>query len=327
MRWLAVLALTVASCSDSTPAPDGSLADRGRSDAPPGGDARPLDLGGGREGRAADAKPPAKDQTAPNGCATPLAAGDHLVTLSFGGKTREYDLHVPKGLKAGVAVPLVLDFHGFTSDKFQQRLISGFLGESDAHGFIVAHPNGYGAQRSWNAGPFCCGQAVAEKLDDVGLAKAIVQQIAGKVCIDPKRIYATGISNGGMLSHRLACEASSVFAAIAPVAGRIDLLPITSCAPGRPVSVIAFHGDHDELVPYSEAQNANAHWLKLNGCTDAGSATFSKGKASCTTWSACKAGTQVSFCTLDAGHITYWNVDNVAISTLGWQFLSKFSLP
>jgi polyhydroxybutyrate depolymerase len=326
MRVFTVLALCLAaSCSDSTPAPDAASADRGRSDAPPGLDARPPDLGGGRDGKAADAKPPAADKAAPNGCATPIAAGDHLVTLGFGGKTREYDLHVPKGLKAGVAVPLVLDFHGLGSDKFQQRLISGFLGEADAHGFVVAHPNGY--EHSWNAGPFCCGKASAEKLDDLGLAKAIVQQIAGKVCIDPKRVYATGISNGGMFSHRLACEVSSVFAAVAPVAGRIDLFPITSCAPGRPVSVIAFHGDHDEVVPYSEAQIANAHWLKVNGCTDAGSVTFSKGKASCTTWSACKAATQVSFCTLDAGHITYWNVDNVAISTLGWQFLSKFKLP
>jgi polyhydroxybutyrate depolymerase len=224
-------------------------------------------------------------------------------------------------------VPLVLDFHGFTSDSFQQRLISGFLSQSDTSGFVVAHPNGYGVQRSWNAGPFCCGQAVAEKLDDVGLAKAIVKEISARVCIDPKRVYATGISNGGMLSHRLACEASSVFAAIAPVAGRIDLLPITSCQPGRPVPVIAFHGFTDELVPYQEAKNAIAHWVKVNGCTDPGSVTYTKGKASCTSYSTCSAGTKVSFCTLTAGHITYWNADSVSIAAVGWDFLSKFTMP
>ena len=320
----ALIILLAAGCSGNTPATD--TVDLRIADASVA-DGRRLDASGSRERTLADA-PPSRDQGPPPACPpNPLAAGDHTFTIDFGGHTRDYDLHIPKGAKAGVAVPLVLDLHGFTSDKFQQRLISGFLGESDAHGFVVAYPNGYGPQRSWDAGPFCCGQASAEKLDDVGLAKAIVQQIASKVCIDPKRVYATGISNGGMFSHRLACEAFSTFAAVAPVAGRIDLFPITSCAPGRPVSVIAFHGDHDELVPYQEAQNANAQWLKINGCTDPGTVTFTKGKASCTTWSACKAGTQVSFCTLDAGHITYWNADNVAISTLGWQFLSKFTLP
>ncbi len=327
MRSLALFTLCLtASCSSDSPAPDALARDLAPGDS--AGERRATDLGATHDGKVADAPIGKPDQSGPPPSCPPkpLGAGDHALTIDFGGKTRDYDLHIPKAVKAGVAAPLVLDFHGFTSDKVQQRWLSGFLHESDARGFIVAHPNGYGAARSWNAGAFCCGQAVAEKLDDVGLAKAIVQQIAGKVCVDAKRVYATGISNGGMLSHRLACEASSVFAAVAPVAGRIDI-PIASCAPGRPVSVIAFHGNNDELVPYLDAKNAIAHWVKVDGCTDAGSVTFSKGKSSCTTYSSCKAGTHVSFCTLDAGHISYWNGDNVTIAPLAWAFLSKFTLP
>ncbi len=320
-----LLILILAGCNGSPGPAGGDLRDGppqvSREAAPPPlPDGRPPGDGTTRD-RSRDTSP------APSCPATNLAAGDHTITLTFGGLQRDFDLHVPASLKSGVPAPLVVDFHGFMSDKFQQRLVSGTLAESDKQGFAVAYPNGWGAQRSWNAGAFCCGEAVQQKLDDVGLAKEIVQNVASSVCIDRKRVYATGISNGGMLSHRLACEASSVFAAVAPVAGRIDLQPITSCQPPRPVAVIAFHGLTDPLVPYADATASIARWVQVDGCSDAGTVTFTKGKSSCKTNATCQAGVKVALCSLDAGHITYFNADQVAIAPLAWDFFKDFSLP
>jgi len=258
--------------------------------------------------------------------AKPLAAGDHLQTIQFGGNGREFKLHVPKSLKPGAAAPLVLDFHGYVSDMDQQRAISGFLQKADEQGFVVAHGNGYGALRSWNAGG-CCGDAASKKLDDVGLAKAIAQQVAGLVCIDPKRVYSTGLSNGGMLSQRLACEAAGTFAAVAPVSGGISLAPMSACQPSRPMPVIEFHGTSDIIVPLSAATDTFGYWAKVDGCTGSATQTFSQGKATCKTYASCKAGVKLTLCLLDAGHIAYDNKDKVSIASLAWDFFKQFSLP
>src|SRR6185503_15380828 len=104
---------------------------------------------------------------------------------------------------------------------------------------------------SWNAGDFCCGNAQSQGLDDVGLAKAIVAEVSSKACIDPKRVYATGLSNGGAMSHRLACEAADVFAATAPVSYPLDFTPFDKCQPSRPIAVIHQHALGDAVVPYN----------------------------------------------------------------------------
>jgi polyhydroxybutyrate depolymerase len=129
--------------------------------------------------------------------------------------------------------------------------MSGFNEVADQNGFIVVYPNGTSLLSedillTWNGGT-CCGYAQEKNVDDVGFVRAIVPDLQSLVIIDAKRIYATGMSNGGILSHRLACEAADLFAAIAPVSGTLNFSP---CNPSRPISVIEFHGTGDQHIPY-----------------------------------------------------------------------------
>ena len=168
-----------------------------------------------------------------------------------------YDIHVPPGYDGLTPYPLVLDFHGFTSTKEAQAFISGFNAEADAEGFIVVHPQGF--ESSWNGGDFCCGQAQGLGLDDVGMAVALVDELATLGNIHHGRVYATGLSNGGALSHRIACEAADVFAATAPVSypldyNPLDLVSLTQCQPSQPISVAHFHGLNDTTVPDSPSR-------------------------------------------------------------------------
>lgn len=146
---------------------------------------------------------------AANSAVAALLAGNHPRTLPFGGLTRTYQVHVPASYDGSVVVPLVMDFHGFTSNGGQQAALSGMVQLSDREGFIVAHPDG--VNNAWNVG-LCCGNA---GIDDVGFIRAVVAAIGAEANVDPQRIYATGLSNGGAISQRLACEAADLFAAAA----------------------------------------------------------------------------------------------------------------
>jgi polyhydroxybutyrate depolymerase len=262
-----------------------------------------------------------------------LSPGKQTYTIQYDGKERGYDLQVPGSYDDSSPIPLVLDFHGYTSDKWQQALISGFAGKSEEAGFAVAWPNGYGGSKSWNGGDICCGQAQAEGLDDVGLAKAIVQQISDAMCIDPKRIYATGISNGGAFSHRLACEAADVFAAVAPVAYPLDFNPFSQCQPSRPIGIMHLHGRNDPVVPYGggltsvAVVESFAYWSQANGCNDQAEVSYSKGTSACETHDDCGASVEVTLCSVNGGHLLYTNLDGVPITDLAWTFLSSHTLP
>ncbi|MBW2457059.1 MAG: prolyl oligopeptidase family serine peptidase [Deltaproteobacteria bacterium] len=262
-----------------------------------------------------------------------LAPGKETYTIQFGGIERQYDLQVPLSYDHSAPIPLVLDFHGYMSDNWQQAFISGFADKSQDEGFAVAWPNGFGVSKSWNAGDYCCGQAQSQGLDDVGLAKAIVQQISDAMCIDPKRIYATGISNGGALSHRLACEAADVFAAVAPVAYPLDFNPLSQCQPSRPIAVMHLHGLTDPLVLYGGGLNSVpvvdsfAYWAQANTCSDAAEVSYSKGNSECLTHDSCDGAVEVTLCSVNGGHILYTNLDNVPIADLAWDFLSSYTLP
>jgi polyhydroxybutyrate depolymerase len=175
---------------------------------------------------------------------------DPTLTLTVDDLERSYILHVPNSYDGSQSVPLVLNFHGGGGDAANQWRVSGFNQVADREGFIVVYPNGTGRLGdkvlTWNGGT-CCGYAMANNIDDVAFVRALVADLQANYNIDPKRIYATGLSNGGIMSYRLACEASDLFAAIGPVAGTLNY---KRCAPGQPVSVIHFHGTNDTHLPY-----------------------------------------------------------------------------
>lgn len=225
-----------------------------------------------------------------------IVAGDQFFTLQHDGMERSYLLHIPEKVDLSVAGPLVVNMHGAGSTNWQQVLFSDMSTSADALGFIVVYPQGYG--NTWNAGT-CCGQAVRDDIDDVGFIRALVADVSAKVCVDASRVYATGMSNGGYMSHRLGCEAADLFAAIAPVAGEIG---IPSCTPSRPIPVIAYHGTEDPLVPYQNGADSVQTWADLNGCQGEPVHTVF-GNSYCDVYESCNAGARTGLCTLDPeGH-------------------------
>ncbi len=142
-----------------------------------------------------------------------LPPGDQQLTIDFGGGAREYLVHVPAAAESGKRLPVVFNFHGGGSDAPAEKAYSQMDGTADRHGFIVVYPQGVppapGQQslRTWNAGK-CCGPAKRTNADDVGFTLAVLDDLAGRTSVDERRVYATGISNGGMMSYRLATDAS-----------------------------------------------------------------------------------------------------------------------
>lgn len=270
-------------------------------------------------------------------------SGDLDWTVKSKGQDRTVHVHVPTKYDPAKRTPVVLNFHGFTSNGKEQALYTGMNRKADEAGFIAVHGEGIGQQQSWNAGA-CCGEAMESKVDDVALVSTIIDELDAKLCVDAKRVFATGMSNGGFLSHRLACELSSRIAAIAPVAG---VMGIATCTPARPVSVMHFHGTSDALVPY-EGVDSNGRkfpsvaatadgWATRNGCTDTARTTFESGDAKCTTRDKCTAGSEITVCAITAGGHTWPGAFPVAAmghtsqsiraTDAMWEFFQKHPMP
>jgi polyhydroxybutyrate depolymerase len=194
-----------------------------------------------------------RSQQAADPNATPVRApGDYRFSFVHDGITREYLVHVPRSYR-GAATPMLIALHGGGGDADFQASDSKYklISKSEQAGFIAVFPNGYsrfqsGILATWNAGT-CCGKAQENGIDDVGFIREVIARMERQANIDKRRIFATGMSNGAMMSWRLACEAPEI-RAIAPVAGT-DNTP--SCKPARPVPVIEFHAADDDHVPFN----------------------------------------------------------------------------
>lgn len=281
-------------CGADAPAPGEAAGPTATPDA--GRDvARAPDPGGALDA-GADASAPA--------CEGAATGGTTKRSLDVGGRERTLVVHAPSvGPKE--PRPLVVALHGFTETADSMREITHLDEIADARGFVVAYLQGLG--NSWNAG-VCCGTSAATKVDDVGFVKAAVAAVAKDHCVDPRRVYAVGFSNGGFLAHRLGCEAAGTFAAIGVVAGQIGV-PVDECKPASPVAVVQAHGTADPVVPirgnpvlsFRPTQGTIDAWVEKNGCDQAAGAPIAKGDASCSRWSKCRGGADVELCTVDGG--------------------------
>lgn len=168
--------------------------------------------------------------------ATPVGTESRVIDMA--GVERAYRVHIPAQLAADPA--LVVMMHGGVGSAKQAERAYGWNGEADAAGFVVAYPDG--RSRTWNAGD-CCGGAERAEVDDVAFITALVHELQAEFGISGDRTFATGMSNGAMMSYRLACE-TELFAAIAPVAGTI----VTACESPAPTSVLHIHGLEDGSV-------------------------------------------------------------------------------
>ena len=243
------------------------------------------------------------------------APGDYRFSFDHGGLTRFYLVHVPKSYH-GQRVPLLLALHGgggnadYQANDSKYRLIA----KSEQAGFIAVFPNGYsrlgGKLATWNAGA-CCAGAVRNQSDDVGFIRTVIRRVEIQANVDPRRVFATGMSNGAMMSWRLACEAPEI-RAIAPVEGTDNT---THCSPARPVPVIQFHALDDDMVPFNGGVGPRsftqlnftsvpatiAKWVRLNRADPAGRRVLTVPGAHCDLHQAKSGGAPVELCITETG--------------------------
>ena len=206
------------------------------------------------------------------------------VYLTFDGFDRSYEYFVPNNYSPKQTYPLVLILHGGggKAKGLIRNTRARFNQLANHDGFIAVYPNGF--EKSWNDGARDT-LAPARKLniDDVGFIKALIIKLEKQLNINPRQIYACGISNGGFMVQRLACELSNKIKGIGVVAANLSEVQSQEMAPARPVPAIFINGTNDPLVPYqggyvtvfrqkrgkvlSVNQTIEA-WKKTNGCIE-----------------------------------------------------------
>jgi polyhydroxybutyrate depolymerase len=179
---------------------------------------------------------------AASGHATSLAAGSSDHTIVVDGRQRTFHVYRPAALPT--QAPLVVMLHGGFGTGSHAEQVYGWNAQADAHDFVVAYPDGLG--KAWSVGGGCCGAPGRADVDDVTFITAMVEAIGQQVPLDRNRFYATGMSNGGLLAYRLACD-TELFAAIGPVAAT----RMGDCPDPEPTSVIHVHGTADKNVRYN----------------------------------------------------------------------------
>ena len=217
-------------------------------------------------------------------CFTSLRASSASISLQPGtlqhdGLERSYWVHAPDGLEAGTPAPVVLALHGGRgTGKGMCPMSGGLMAVADEHGFLLVCPDG--VERHWNDGRGIDDwRAHAEQIDDVGFLAALVEHLGQQWAIDRSAIFVTGISNGGLMSYRMACERAELVQGIAAVTA--SLPEALACDPSGPVSVLILNGTDDPLVPYAggeitvlrrqlgrvrSTEETYDFWAEVNGC-------------------------------------------------------------
>ena len=234
-------------------------------------------------------------------------AGDGEHSVSVSGIERSYLVHIPPSAQR--PAPVVLVFHGGGGRPEGIERNTGMDEVADQNGFITVYPAGAirasGRGGSWNVG----GSSSPSSANDVAFVRAIMADLERNVSIDRARVYATGLSMGGVFAYRLACQMSDTIAAIAPVAAT---MVERSCAPSSPVAVLHIHGAEDDRIPISggrgELTAANrtwpapqqglSFWSRFDRCARE-PARSDEGSESCTTYGQCRA--TVEYCVISGG--------------------------
>ncbi|MGB0850394.1 MAG: T9SS type A sorting domain-containing protein [Bacteroidia bacterium] len=185
---------------------------------------------------------------------------------------RNYITYIPANYTGKKAVPIVLNFHGLTMSATVQMELGDFRSIADTAGFLIIHPQGlvHNGQTHWNIGGITKGSQV----DDLGFVNRLLDTLIKEYNVDTIRIYSTGYSNGGGMSHLLACQLSDRIAAIASVAGTMTFEVYDSCNAQRPVPVLQIHGTNDQSSKYDgstwgkKVVDVLNYWARSNNCTN-----------------------------------------------------------
>lgn len=280
---------------------------------------------------------------APSGCgqAAPQAPGTSVRhTVTSGGRERTYELHLPADYNGNRPLPVVVAFHGRGSTGAE---LEGFSKLSTLPA-VVAYPDGVigtgdGDRQAWQGAPYS-----APGVDDVLFTNDLLDRLESTLCIDTRRVYATGKSNGAGFTGILACKAADRITAIAPVAGAF--YPTGEpCNPSRPVPVIEFHGTTDATIPYTGDADRGlpaipdwvGAWAGRDGCRPPLPPVQAKPDITLTLWVLCSGGAAVSHVAVAGGGHTWPGADSysgggvttqsIEAHDVAWQFLRTFQLP
>lgn len=180
--------------------------------------------------------------------AAPRAFSTLALEVPVGPRVRRAVASVPGAASPAGGWPVVLAFHGGQTHPEVMRRFSGLDAFAATGRAVVVYPAGTGSREdilTWNGGN-CCGQALVDQVDDVGFIRDLLAAVTARLPVDPRRIHATGMSNGAMMAYRVAAEMADRIASVAPVSGPLALAKV---APSRPVPVLHFHGTLDQFTP------------------------------------------------------------------------------
>lgn len=294
-------------------------------------------------------------------CATPpcaaLQPGERADCGLSDHPGRDYTIHVPASWDGAASLPVIVAFHGGGGDREGAIRVTCPEGARDGgaclsdvanqHGYVVVTPDGSSSRlkkslRTWNAGgggAWQCvsGRACEDNVDDVAYVNTLLDDVARVVPVDPGQVYATGLSNGGAMSHRLGCELADRFVAIAAVGGANQFATTQTCSPVQPVSVLQIHGTEDNCwqydggtgaclqkdeLPKVGARASTEAWAERLGCvSEPSEETLLDLQNDGTTteverWSGCQDGAVVELLTVRGGGHTW---------PQGWPYLERLA--
>lgn len=263
-------------------------------------------------------------------------------SLTSGGLKRSYLMHIPVGYNASQMTPLVLNIHGRNETAQQQEVYSQYSTLADQAHFIVVYPQGEKGS-SGEYGWATYGKDYP-KVNDVLFFSDLLTKLQQQLCIDPHRIYATGISNGGGMTNLLACKMAGRIAAFAAIAAAIYPIP-GGCHPSRPIAYLEFHGTSDPLVHYNGEKALNLapvmqtmqDWALRDGCASNPTTFFQRADITGFKWSSCQSGVNVEHYRIDGGGHTWpgaviatpllgSTTHTISATTLSWQFFQQYQL-
>jgi polyhydroxybutyrate depolymerase len=235
-------------------------------------------------------------------------APTHGTVIRFLGR-RTYRLRVPSGLSG--SVPLLISMHGAGWTSKNQESVTGWNGYASTYKFVVAYPQGLG--NSWS---------ISQGSYDVTFLREVADDIADRYCINRRRVYAEGQSNGGFMAERLACDAAHTFAAVAGYAAGST----TPCQPSRPIGVALFHGELDNTIPPTLGRTSRDEWVARNGCTAGAYEPVPDGTQ--VRYTGCRGDVQVLWRSYAGqGHARPTGARGADLRAREWSFLTAHMLP
>lgn len=266
---------------------------------------------------------------------------------------RTYVVKLPKSYyendSSSKAYPVIIALHGTGGNARQMESSYGLNDKADLADFIVVYPEGVRSNgvlgiRTWNAGK-CCDYAMENNIDDVAFISSLIDRLESEFNIDPAKIYVAGMSNGGMMAYRLACELSSRIAAIAAIS---STMMTTDCDPERPVPILHIHSALDSKIPFTGGVGIGGYdfsnvdsvlnvWADINLCMTTPTEN-DNGRYKTKFWNSCHGDVSIErYLTHDGGHSwpggkqpgpwadlpsAYINANDVI-----WDFFQRFKLP